>query len=337
VSPIVSIVLPAYNAAPTIARAIESVRQQTFTDWELVVIDDGSTDKTADIAAVTSDPRVRVLRRDHQGLVAALNAGLASARGALIARLDADDECLPCRLAEQVSMLNEHPDIGVVGCRVEFGGDRASKAGYALHVDWVNSFFLPELIELYRFIESPFAHPSVMFRRALIDRHGGYRSGNFPEDYELWLRWLDAGVRMVKLPEVLLRWNDSPARLSRTDPRYDPDAFFGTKAVWIARELARTAAGRVVWVWGAGRPTRKRAAHLASHGVRIAGYIDVDPKKATAAIGGTGVPVVTPDRLPPVHDSFVLGYVSSRGAREWIREALAATGRAEGRDFLMCA
>ncbi len=94
---------------------------------------------------------------------------------------------------------------------------------------------------------------------------------------------------------------------------------------------------RQLFIWGAGRPTRKRAGYLAPHGVKIAGYVDVDAKKFTPAIGGRGAPVFGPDELPPPSDAFVLGYVSSRGARGLIRAELRARSYVEGRDFLMCA
>lgn len=351
-SPVVSVVLPAFDAAATVERAVASIQAQTLADWELIAVDDGSNDGTGErlAALARADPRVRVLRRPHEGIVAALNAGLAEARGAWVARMDADDEMPPARLATQAAFLADpaQRDVGVVGCRVEFGGDRAAQTGYALHVDWLNSLLTPAEIALNRFVESPFAHPSVMFRRSLVAAHGGYRAGDFPEDYELWLRWLAAGVGMAKVPQTLLRWNDPPARLSRTDRRYDPAAFFRLKAEWITRWLvaervavgsagATPAAGREILIWGAGRPTRKRAAHLAAHGVRISGYIDVDPKKATAALGGSGPPVLRPADLPRPGGTFVLGYVAARGARELIRAALRARGYAEGRDFLMCA
>jgi glycosyltransferase involved in cell wall biosynthesis len=334
--------MPVRNAAGTVRRAVESIRAQTWTTWELVIIDDGSFDGSTDIVRELArhEPRIRVVATAERGIVAALNSGLQHARGELIARMDADDESHPERLAEQVAHLRAHADVGLVSCLVEFGGDRTASAGYALYVDWINSLVTPDAIALNRFVESPFAHPSVMFRRELLDRHGGYRGGDFPEDYELWLRWLDAGVRMAKVPRVLLRWNDPPTRLSRGDSRYDPEAFFRVKAEWIAREVAHAASvaeARKIFVWGAGRPTRKRAAHLEAHGMRIAGYIDVDAKKATRAIGGTGLPVVGPAALPPPGEWFVLGYVSSRGARELIRAELRARGYVEGRDFLMCA
>jgi glycosyltransferase involved in cell wall biosynthesis len=335
----VSILLPAYNAAATVHRAIESLRAQTYADWELIAVDDGSTDGTREVllAVAVDEPRLRVLTRPHGGIVSALNAGLAVAAGEFVARMDADDESMPRRLEAQVEWLDLHPDTGLVGCLVEYGGNRATNAGYALHVDWINTVRTAEEIGRSRFVESPFAHPSVMFRRTLSERHGAYRDGEFPEDYELWLRWLDAGVRMEKVPTPLFRWNDPPARLSRTDPRYSPDAFFRMKAAWIAQAVRVAAGERAIWIWGAGRPTRKRAAELERHGLQLAGYIDIDPKKATPALGGRGRPVVHVSALPSPATAFVLGYVSSRGARDLIRSALSTAGFAEGPDFLMCA
>lgn len=329
--------MPARNAGPTIARAVASIQAQTLSDWELIVIDDDSKDATRFVLIEMAqiDPRIRLLRT-KTGIVGALNAGLAAATGEYVARMDADDESHPTRLAAQAEFLRTHPDVGLVSCRVGYGGDRAANAGYALHVDWINSLLTPEEIALNRFVESPFAHPSVMFRRHLVEDCGGYRAGDFPEDYELWLRWLDADVRMAKLPDELLTWNDGPDRLSRTDPRYSPQAFYRLKARWLAEWLKHEVEPpRRVWVWGAGRPTRQRAMHLAEHGITIAGYIDVDAKKTGKKVGG--VPIVAPTELPPVEESFILGYVGTRGARELIRQNLIASGRREGADFVMCA
>lgn len=335
--PLVSVVLPARNAAATIARAVASVQSQTLRDWELLAIDDGSKDATRFILIEMAqlDPRIRVLRT-KAGIPGALNAGIAAAAGEFVARMDADDESAPDRLEKQAAFLQANPLIGLVGTRVDFGGDPVKAEGYALHVEWVNSLLTPEEIALNRFIESPFAHPSVMFRRHLVHDHGGYRDGDFPEDYELWLRWMDAGVPMAKLPETLLTWHDLPSRASRNDARYSPEAFYKLKAFWLAEWLQRELdPARGVWIWGAGRPTRQRAANLTEHGVKIAGYIDVDAKKTGKLVGG--VPVVSPEELPPTETSFVLGYVGVRGARELHRAILEKSGRREGRDFLMCA
>ncbi len=336
--PSVSIVMPTRNAARSLQTALDSLSGQTYSDWEALVIDDGSTDASAEMVqdVALEDPRFRLLRPAvRPGLVGALNLGLAEARAPLIARMDADDVMHPERLARQVARMQAKPELGLVACRVTFGGDRAAQAGYAAHVDWLNALVTPEQIRRGRFVESPLAHPSVMFRRELVSQYGGYRDGPWPEDYELWLRWLDAGVAMAKVPEVLLDWRDSPGRASRVEARYGVEAFYAIKARYLAAELARSADGRAVWVAGAGRPTRKRAARLEEHGVVIVGYCDVDPRK----IGGHVAerPVVKLTALPGAGEAVVLGYVANRGAREMIRAELSAQGRSEGKDFWLCA
>lgn len=336
--PHVSVVMPVHNAAATLARAVTSIQGQTLTDWELLAVDDGSTDASCKmlIEFAALDPRIRVLTIARSGIVAALNAGLGAAASPYVARMDADDESHPERLAAQAAALDADGELGLVGCLVGFGGDRRISEGYARHVDWLNDLIEPADIALNRFIEAPLAHPSVMFRRKMIEDLGGYRDGDFPEDYELWLRWLDAEVRMAKVPRPLVTWHDPPMRLSRTDPRYAPEAFFRLKARWLAEWLRRELPpSRRVWIWGAGRPTRKRAEHLRAQGIAVAGYIDVDAKKTGRRVGG--VPVVSPRELPPAGESFILGYVGVRGAREFIRGQLTGRGRVEGRDFLMCA
>ena len=124
--PRVSVLLPVYNAAETIGRAIDSIRGQTLTDWELVVADDGSTDRSAEIIAdrATGDPRIRFHHFEHRGLVPTLNDAIDLARGPYLARMDADDESAPDRLGLQVDYLERNPQTGLVASRVRFGGDR---------------------------------------------------------------------------------------------------------------------------------------------------------------------------------------------------------------------
>lgn len=340
--PGVTVVLPFRNAAATLPRALDSLRAQSYGVWECVAIDDGSTDGSRAWMeeAARSEPRLRVVGAPGRGIVAALNHGLALANAPLVARFDADDRCHPERLARQVAFLEAHTTLGLVGSRVAFESpDPASSAGYAAHVAWLNSVVTEDQVRLARFVESPFAHPSVMFRRHLVRDHGGYREGDFPEDYELWLRWLDAGVRMAKVPDELLHWSDPPDRLSRTDPRYRPEAFFRLKAGFLARwwfrEPARREPAPALWIWGAGRLTRRRVEALTAHGVSIDRFLDIDPHKQ--GIHRDGRRVVDPQSLPPPGSVFVVGYVGSRGARDLQRAFLHHRGYVEGRDFLFAA
>lgn len=335
--PRVSVVLPVRNGSPHLAAALDSIRRQTERRWELIAVNDGSTDDTGQLLAETArqDPRVRVLTTPPQGIVSALNLGLSSARAPLIARMDADDTSHAERLEQQCDFLENRPELGLVSCLVEFGGHAAAAGGYRRHVTWLNSVVDPDDIRRKRFIESPLAHPSVVFRKSLIAQHGGYRDGCFPEDYDLWLRWLDAGVAMAKVPVTLLTWNDPPGRLSRTCPRYSVHAFYRTKARHVARWLRAVPPGRPVWIWGAGRVTRQRADLLFDEGARAAGWIDIDPKKIGRA--HAGLPVRAPDALLQTPRPFVLAYVGSWDARDIISAWLQRHNFREEHDYLLCA
>ncbi len=335
-SPRVSVVLPAWNAAATLSVALESLAAQTLADFEVLVVDDGSVDATPEVVRAHSrrDPRFRLLSPGRVGLARALNLGLAQARAAYVARMDADDRCLPARLARQAAFLDAHPDVGLVSCQVVFDGDRIQSGGYARHVDWVNSLLEPEAIALNRFRESPLAHPSVLFRAGLVTAYGGYADGLFPEDYELWLRWLERGVVMAKLAEPLLEWRDDPARLSRTDQRYAVEAFHAVKAPYLARWLARHNPHHPdVLLIGAGRVTRKRADLLLAQGVRCRAYVDIDPRKVGKTVHGR--PVWHREALPEPGECFAVSFLAGHDAGEDLQAFLEGRGWVLGRDFIL--
>jgi hypothetical protein len=172
-----------------------------------------------------------------------------------------------------------------------------------------------------------------MFRRRLVDSLGGYRDGDFPEDYEMWLRWMDAGIRFAKLDRLILEWRDHRQRLSRNHPRYDRMAFHRIKAYYLSRWLQYYNPFHPdAVVWGSSRANRKRARLLSPYGIRIRAYVDVNPNKIGQEIHG--IPVWSPDQLPAAGSCFIIPFVSNKKAKVEIGEALRKKGYREGIDYL---
>lgn len=334
----ISVVMPVFNAWDTLDEAIESILNQTYASFEFVIVDDGSTDGASRIIKRRSkkDNRIKAIYNDHRGIVEALNCGVQHSSGQYIARMDADDISLPSRLAKQAAALQEHPEIGLISCRVEHLGQEKKQAGYSKYVKWINSLTSPKEIAFNRFVESPFAHPSVCFRKSLVQKYGGYKDGAFPEDYELWLRWLEQGVQMEKLSEVLLKWRDKDDRLSRTHPHYSPAAFYKIKAEYLARWLERKNPYHpYIVIWGAGRTSRKRAELLTQYGIRITHYIDVDPQKIGQQIHGR--PVWSPEDIPENGVRYIVSYVGNRGVNRKISNFLSQKKYLPERHFILAA
>lgn len=328
-----SILLPFRNAGPTLDAAIASIASQTFPDWELLLIDNASSDDGLGLAQrrSLSDAQIRLVNEPRIGISHALNTGLDHARGKYIVRMDADDIAHPERLAKQLAHMEAHPEIGVLGTRTTFSTTVQKSSGMRWFVDWQNAILSPHEHYVKRFVDAPLAHPTVMFRRALIEQHGGYSIDPLPEDHELWLRWMDAGVRFAKLPEELLTWNDHADRLSRTHANYSVDAFFNTKAKWLAKWMKRKLNDRPVIIAGTSGLCRDRARLLEAEGVRIHAFTDVKPREVP------GYAFVPHDELPPSGEAFVVSFISQRGTGDRIATFLGSRGQVEGTDFILAA
>ncbi|NIM26861.1 MAG: glycosyltransferase [Gammaproteobacteria bacterium] len=333
-TPAVSILMPVRDAAATLDACLDSIRAQTFGDYELLVLDDASGDASGEIVAARAraDARIRLPAPHGRGLVACLNAGLAAARAPLVARMDADDLMDRERIALQRKYLSEHPHVDLVASRVRAFPPEQVRAGMREYLRWQNACLAGDALREEIYVESPFAHASVMYRRDAVRAAGGYRDGDFPEDYELWLRLERIGCRMAKIDRCLLDWRQHDESLSRRDPRYSRDAFDRLRARYLLED-PRLAQGRPLVLWGAGRRTRRRARHFLAGGIVPAAWIDVDPRKLGHCIDG--VPVVGPEWLEAQRPRpFVLTWVARHGARERIAAALDAMGYARGVDYL---
>lgn len=335
--PEVSVILPFYNAAATLSEAIQSIIEQNYTDWELLLIDDGSEDDSLAIAQgfESADSRIRIVQQVHSGIVAALNNGIYQSRGEFIARMDADDLSMNTRFSEQIEYLKQHPECGLVSCLVTFGGDKRKAAGYHHYVEWTNRIISHQDILLNRFAESPIAHPSVIFRKSTIDEVGPYQKGDFPEDYELWLRMLDHGIIFHKVSKCLLQWNDPSDRLSRNHPKYSIEAFYKIKSRYLVKWLSKhNPHFPNVVILGSGRTTRKRVQFLKEAGLEVSMFVDIDPKKIGNIING--VPIVSVDKVNP-KDHFLVSMIGSRNASEAVRNEFKARKFIEGEHYIISA
>jgi glycosyltransferase involved in cell wall biosynthesis len=330
--PPVSILMPVRNEERFLPAALESIRRQTLHDWELVAVDDGSTDATAAIlhAAAGSDPRIRVLRTATRGLVAALNAGLEACRSPLVARMDADDISHPRRLELQASFLSDNPANGLAASAFRHFPRSHIKSGMLAYEDWQNSLTSHDAILRDLFVESPFVHPSVMFRKDVVIKAGGYRDMGWAEDYDLWLRLAADGIRFARLSLPLFFWRDRPERATRTMPEYTAAAFRACKAHHLKHGFLNGA--REVVLAGAGSEGRAWSRALLAEGIRVASWIDVDPKKIGRTLHGAAVTDARHGVKP--EGKKILATVGTRGARDQIRIWADRAGLVEGEDFL---
>jgi hypothetical protein len=246
----------------------------------------------------------------------------------MVARMDADDISHPHRLERQAEFLEKTPGVGLVACGFRHFPRQHLRVGMLAYETWQNELVTHDLILRDLFVESPFVHPSVMFRKNLVEQVGGYRECGWTEDYDLWLRLAAAGVRFARLPEPLFFWRDRPDRLTRTDQAYTAAAFRACKAHYL--KLGFLSGIDEVTLVGAGLEGRAWMRTLATAGIRVTRWIDADPRKQARPLHGA--PVLPPDTVE-LSGRFLVT-IGTRGARKGIRTWLADRGLVEGEDAL---
>jgi glycosyltransferase involved in cell wall biosynthesis len=207
--PEISVILPVYNAENFVSEAIESILNQTFTNFELFIIDDASTDKSVEIIKSYSDKRIILIQKPlNTGYANSLNIGIELSKGSFIARMDADDISLPNRLLSQINYLHKHPDIGLVGSWVKYFGTTNGEWQYPITC----SDCFAELL-----FNNPMAHPTVMFRKKIWNDYKlAYRPDRVPtEDYDLWVQFSEF-THLANIPEYCLKYRIHNDQISKT-------------------------------------------------------------------------------------------------------------------------
>ncbi len=212
-APTISVVMPVYNAERYLAEALDSILVQTFSDFEFIILDDGSTDTSLEILrrSAARDSRIRLISRPNTGIVGALNDALQASRGEYVARMDADDVSLPDRFERQISYLRKHADCVGVGSAIlliDADGDPICRQQWSMSHEQIEA----ELLQG----RGGLAHPTAMLRRADVLQVGGYRPHvQYAEDVDLWLRLGESG-RLANIPDVLLNYRVHPGSLCTT-------------------------------------------------------------------------------------------------------------------------
>ena len=265
-SPPISVVMAVYNSAGVIADAIDSILNQTFTNFEFIIVDDGSTDAGARILRryAGMDSRIKLYAQENSGLIASLNRGCRLAKGRYIARMDADDISLPTRLERQFRYLEGHPEIGVLGTWIQdVDNDRRPIIEWPVPAD-------PVVVRWFLFFGNCIAHPSVMMRRDLLERLGYYRpEAIHVEDYDLWIRAAEV-IALANLPEVLVQYRVSSSSVSSRNKSVQESRAAGLRSTLIGKT------GEIVQLYDAYvkkvRPDRKQRAEIALDVIRRTGF-----------------------------------------------------------------
>lgn len=219
-SPLVSIILPVYNAQDYLKESVDSILNQTYTNFELIILNDGSTDDSEKIISSYTDSRIKYHFHSNKGLGATLNIGLKLSSGKYIARQDQDDISHPNRLKKQVDFLEKNESILLLGTRAKIFFTNSSNFEFHNHAT------RPCDLKFDLLFDNPFVHSSVMFRKSTIDKIGDYKiDRNLYEDYELWSRFSQVGD-LANLPEVLVNYRHHEKGLSSNVDNFKKYALF---------------------------------------------------------------------------------------------------------------
>lgn len=309
-----------------------------MSSLEILVI--GYDDVQTIVDRLPDDDRIRGIARQGTGIVAALNSGLALAKGSYLARMDDDDAAYPTRLEVQLDYLKEHPEVELCASRIRFidsnGTTENVKAGNLRYAEWLNGLTSNDEIRMACYTECPMPHPTWLAHKSVWQSLNGYRDFDGPEDYDLILRAMIKGVTMGKPKAILQDWREHSERLTYSDDRYRREAFTRCRA-WAASQAGSGLGldqGRKVWICGTGRSARHWHDALEECGVGVRGFVDI--KAADANRLKRGKVVISYEELVAARgDGLVVTALSEAAARNRLLAYFDFHQWQAGRDFVL--
>lgn len=329
--PEVSLLMPVRYARDFLAAALDSLEDQSLESWELLAVPDRADEATRKILQerAAGNPRIRILSSPGEGILPALEAALAHARGKWVGRTDADDWYPPRRLHQMKKALEESsPDTVVTGQVRYFPRDTLSE-GYQRYEDWLNTLNHRQRHAQNAYRECPVASPNWLMRRDVLEKTGGFLGLTYPEDYDLFFRWYAQGLPIYSLPEVTLYWREHPERTSRNSRHYRQKAFFQLKIPRFL-EIDRQENGPL-YLLGTGRKGKLTGRFLQEAGVAFH-WLERFPERYPQGLWNQEVAPLS--ALPGAGDNQVLvaNYPPLEERRE-LEAFLQERGYEEGRDY----
>ena len=309
-NPLISILMPVKNAAPYIEECIQSIIEQTFTNWELIAINDHSTDSSENIIRKHSalDTRIKLHHNIDSGIINALKLAYSKSNGSFITRMDADDIMNPNKLSALLNHLQVKGKGWVVtGCVKYFSSKKQLNEGYQQYENWINALTKKEnnYTEIYK--ECVIPSPCWMLNKDDLDKIGGFNSSIYPEDYDLAFRMYYGGIQITGVKDVLHLWRDYPERTSRNDPNYSNNAFPLIKTHYFLKHELKNNEDLILW--GAGKKAKAIAKIFIEKKV-IFRWITNNPKKIGKHIYGQKI--INTDNILISDNSQVIIAIASK-------------------------
>ncbi len=339
---LISVLLPLYNAESYLEQCLESILNQTHAHFEVIAVNDGSTDSSPAILSrySYSDARIKALHLpENKGIVSALNAGLELCQGKWAARMDADDVMRPERLAKQLTYFQKNPKTDILGSRIKlFRYEGSLSPGQERYRDWSNGLLSDSDIKANIFAESPIMHPTFFLRLETFQQLGGYLENPWAEDYDILLRAYVKGMNFGKLPDILLDKGDHAERLARNDDRCKRPAMFAAKAHYFAQVVKQWPNKSQIIIMGTGSAGRMTFQALKKEGVDIDGFVDNIKSGGDRTVCGKPVACLTQDNagsfFNEYRETLFLLCIGVEEGRRLAEKALANSGLVEGLDYL---